>query len=684
MHRNVFYLIAVVSVWFSVAGCKCESRIRSINPCEGVKNVQPDKLTACSANSECADHYQCGEVKDRGLSCCTIFDRKCATEADCCPGQICLKERKICFDEFVECESDASCGSEGDRFCESYTDTYGTTKRCQLRACSPLGECPEGQSCFQGQCVAGLPCGGACEAGHGCVATTDRCQNYQDPKGREAAACPMSCAIGYMATFKDNRNLWDRCALPEVGCVCAELPPIRSNDLGRFSAIASDAARNQVWVSAYDGTYGDLVVMRFGAEGKLTHTEYVDGVPEGTPRYGPSGPRGGIADPGPDVGRHTDLAVSGNTTFVSYYDVNKGNLKMAVRSGDAPWTTFTLDGNAGDLGYYSSVTVDADGFPAVVYFQKGGTAEFNASSCPAPVPTGDKAYITALKWAKATKKVPTQAADFEIKTLACLDRPAPPCTGCNQTCADPGSGPSCYAAATGCTACDANTEICVLANGAPTCAEKYNPSNLQEVTDGVGLFPSVAFNGKTAFIAYMRRQAGKGALYGVTVSSQGTVGTPVLLDNTGDTGWFPDVKYDIASQKVAVSYQDFSSRALKFYLNAGFASGIAPEIIDSGAQSAGSGESNWVGADSSLVVGGPGGKLYAVYQDSTRGDLKLAERGQTWKVLAPVRTEGAVGFFAEGTLLNGQLFISHARLKAVQAGAAPKVMNALMMEKVSP
>ncbi len=47
-----------------------------------------------------------------------------------------------CFDKFLECNTDADCGDKGDRFCELYTDSYGSSSRCRFRACSPAGECP--------------------------------------------------------------------------------------------------------------------------------------------------------------------------------------------------------------------------------------------------------------------------------------------------------------------------------------------------------------------------------------------------------------------------------------------------------------------------------------------------------------------------------------------------------------
>ena len=47
----------------------------------------------------------------------------------------------------------------------------------------------------------------------------------------------MTCTAGFIATFKDARNIWDSCNLPSVQCVCAELPGLQSNDLGRFSFV---------------------------------------------------------------------------------------------------------------------------------------------------------------------------------------------------------------------------------------------------------------------------------------------------------------------------------------------------------------------------------------------------------------------------------------------------------------
>ncbi len=175
-----------------------------------------------------------------------------------------------------------------------------------------------------------------------------------------------------------------------------------------------------------------------------------------------------------------------------------------------------------------------------------------------------------------------------------------------------------------------------------------------------------------------------GDLFGVRVTVAGQAGPLVLLDGSGDTGYFPDTKIDPSSRGVAVAYHDFSSKKLKFYLAPEFQTGVVPEVIDTGAGTAGSGEASWVGTDSSIVFSPIPGQLFAVYQDATRGDLKMAKRETAWQVLPPVVTNGAVGFFADGAFSNGKIFASHARIHARLIAGEPHVDNSLLLEAITP
>jgi hypothetical protein len=682
---------AFVSLLGLLDACTCGSPPVAPNErCLSVAGAQPGRGQSCEATDECGDHYSCRDVKDQaGLKCCQFIDRACATEADCCEGQTCPPMRKKCFDKYLSCDKDTDCGDLGDRFCETYTDPYGTSTRCRFHTCGAQGACPEGQSCFQGECMASLPCGGTCEPGKACVPSSNTCQDYSSPTGREAAACPMTCAPGFIGTFQDARNLWDSCALPAVQCVCAELPGLRSNDLGRFSAIAAEPGQG-VLVSAYDGQYGDLVVLRYGLDGVKQATQYLDGVPAGVPVYGPSGARGGVVAAGPDVGRYSDIAVGGGHAYVSYYDVTNGDLKVAVRAADGTWRSHRVDGAKADLGRFSSIALDPTGKPGVSYFQLGGDSGFNAQDCPAPRPMGATKFITALKFAHAMTATPAAESDWVVKTVACLSRPPPPCDLCVGVCADTGGGAACLAAATACSpACDANAEACVSSNGQAVCAKKVTVPDLQEVPVGVGLFSSLAFRDGDAIIAFMRRTAAtsttpvKGELVGVSVSSANVVGAPVVLDASGDTGWFPEVKIDPGSKAIAVAYHDATSRTFKFYLAPQLQAGVTPETIDNGLDVTAPGSPSFVGTDSALLFTG-NGAIVAVYQDPTQGNLKVAKRGTAWAVQAPVATQGAVGFFADAVFTDGKIYASHAKLHARLVQGDAKVDNTLLLEQFVP
>lgn len=679
------------------SGCS-KTPIVKKDQCLGIEGVQADAPDSCDETTTCGDHHACKEVKDKGgLKCCLYVDRLCTTDADCCPGQSCQTQRNPprCSDRFNECTTDAECGDTGDRVCVDYP-TDGT-KRCRHRPCGALGECPTGQSCFQGDCVGALPCGGSCNAGEGCVPSAGRCQNYVKPEGREAAACPMTCNAGFIATFSprrepnsnDFKTLWDTCHLPSIACSCVELPGLLSNDLGRFSAVAANGTEG-LMASMYDGKYGDLVVYRYDATGARVGVDYVDGVPQGQVRYGPSGPRGGVTEPGPDVGRYTDIAVNQGRAYVSYYDVTNGDLKVAVRDG-ATWATHRVDGTNGDVGLYSSIAVDSDGLPGIAYFMKSASQGFNVSDCPAPAPTGALKDLTALKFARARVANPRSDADWTVRVVACLSKPPPPCDGCATTCADVGNGPVCLMnSMTACMpACDMNTEVCVTSNGMPRCGKKYNPSQLIDIPLGTGVFASLTFNGKNALIAYMQRTGptvnGRvvpdGDLYAVQLDAQNVRGTPVLIDGTGDTGYFPDVKVEPSSRQVAIAFHDFTTKSLKFYFAAQLQTGVTLETIDNGADMARPGEQSFVGTDTALVFGPQAGQVWAVYQDATRGDLKLARRGASWMVQTPLATEGAAGFFADAVYANGRLWATHARLHSRLVNGLPELNNTFQLQQ---
>src|SRR4029077_4493530 len=68
-----------------------------------------------------------------------------------------------------------------------------------------------------------------------------------------------------------------------------------------------------------------------------------------------------------DVGEHTSLELdAAGRARVSYYDLQRGALKLAVEGSDGGWTTQTVDAD-GDVGAWSSLLVDAAGGLHVSY-----------------------------------------------------------------------------------------------------------------------------------------------------------------------------------------------------------------------------------------------------------------------------------------------------------------------------
>ena len=222
-------------------------------------------------------------------------------------------------------------------------------------------------------------------------------------------------------------------------------------------------------------------------------------------------------------------------------------------------------------------------------------------------------------------------------------------------------------------------------NGAPICAARAAPSTLNDIPLGVGVFAALAYRQDEALVAAMRRDVTdggrpKGELLGFTVAANGA-SSAAVLDAAGDTGFFPDVKVDVASGRVGVSYHDFTSKAFKLYLAQGFRAGVQPEIIDTGKDP--SGVESFVGTDSAIVFT-PDGGLLAVYQDATHGDLKLARRSGGWTVDAPLSSAGAVGFFADAVLSDNTLYVSHAQLRARTVKTNLQLETSLLIERLSP
>ena len=427
----------------------------------------------------------------------------------------------------------------------------------------------------------------------------------------------------------------DTCAYSEPECGCIDLPPLPEGIIGRYADM--EFSGQQAWIAAYNDTYGDLVVGRGDPDTGFSW-EFVDGFPDqGTVVASPSGPRKGIEDPGPDVGKYASLALGDDgMPRVAYYDSNNGDLKFAYFDGDG-WHTSVVDQD-GDVGRFTSIGILPDGSPVIAYML-------------AEPPSLDSAA------AKVAVARDASGSDWDLYTVESVQVKPPPC---NRSC---GQGEKCIEVS-GSETCVTPTQDCgdcagdVCYNG--SCEKELKESTLADLPDGTGLFNSLAVlpDGTFAVAFYERSRLGdvgngpenvrtgdlklarwNGSGFDVTTLADGRSG-----DRDGDVGRYPSL-VATPSGSLMVAYQDADLGNLRFIdLDAG-----TDVVVDDGLKTSG-GEVvaiDRVGADSSLAL--LGSSPVIAYQDQTDLALMFAQMdGGTWDV-KPVFAddEGNHGFFAD-------------------------------------
>ena len=433
--------------------------------------------------------------------------------------------------------------------------------------------------------------------------------------GLLALAVTPGCNCGDPAamTCEIDQDCADACGEGEVPvCIdgtCACTDEVSWGRIGQYSEMAV-APDGTVWVSAYNSLHGDLMVASARGPGRIPDQDwqFVDGVPDG-PVVVPDGEvRGGVLDPGPDVGLYTDIAVaSDGTVLVSYFDQDATSLKLAALRGDT-WTTHVVDAGSSDpdgnyevVGQYSAITLASDDRPGIAYFAHLHDGE------------GTR---TELRFAEAVTSAPAGESDWVVTVV----------------------------------------------DGAPV-PDGAEESDPLPVPMGVGLFVSAArLSDDGAVLVYYDRIAGD---LKTARMQAGAFGEPEVLDGDGvDVGWYPGVAVD-SSDQLHVSYVSASNDDL-LYINT---VDRVPQVVDDGYRLVGTTEDgqpkpefHFVGDDSSLVmtIDGP----YVAYQDATSHELRLAHQDGSGNWLhEPVAGNedpfaGGYGFYASAAANGGGLAIS--------------------------
>ncbi|MEW5853074.1 MAG: hypothetical protein AB2A00_30100 [Myxococcota bacterium] len=547
-------------------------------------------LVYCDLDSECTAEEYCNQT----IHAC-VSKHDCDTEADCDPGQEC-RDFDDPPDGFREC---GYPGCNDDEDCEK-----------------ELGDCGEGQRarCRARACVCEGACGGDCPTGNLCCGLEPSSQCGDQPCCiADPGPCPdQVCSPGFEPNSATGAWSVDLCNYLNTQCGCQELPALPLGDVGNPSSIGMDGT-GKLWVLAYNSTYGDLMLGEVQTDRSVDWT-FLDGVPVGgAVTGGPSGPRGGVAEPGPDVGKYLDMAVaSDGTVHAVYQDSTNGILKYArVEQGNV--TRFTLD-NERETGVYPTIALDPSGAPRVAWLARrvdvGGT------------PYG------RLKLSAARDATPGGVTDFVVHVLKEVDLTTVPCEGgCAEgykcASAEAPAIPTCEEELddSACSA-DCGTGAFCSAGG---CVDEHAGSNLRGIPEGPGVWPSLAIraDGKPILVVYDSFDADL-VLHttqgGDPVDSTEARFTSQILDGNGsDAGLWPQVAVDVSGQAHVV-YVHNVTRALLHQTLDGTLSTISTATVDDAARVVNNASDLHRLAEPALSIRSDG-VVQVAYQDGTTGEL---------------------------------------------------------------
>lgn len=568
----------------------------------------------CESDRDCAQGQFCG------CDGFCAFPQRCATSADCCGGRACTDG--FCASRF-ECRADSDCAlGFGCRDCQ-----------CQRESCMSDTDCPATLSCRGGVCAPedSIPCDAACADGElclverdVCIAATNVCPGFVCPAGELAV---MVSAEGYLG---------EGCGFEAPGCECVASPPLAVARPGGYVSVVEAGGR--LVIGAWEPHYGDLVVMRATGELALGDAEFVDGVPDVRPSAALDGPRGGIAQGGPDVGRYVSgvVAPDGVLAFAAYDAA--GRLRMAVqRPGQSQWTRFTLD-ESGDAGHYVSLAALAD------------------SRLVAAYQVMDLAQGTSmLRVAVSRRASPMSASDFTITNveIAALADGALPCGG-------------------GCATdevCLADTRVCAAVEPPASCAQSC-------------ALGSVCVGGQCRTTVASARAGGRAVGTGVDPEvvplADGRIAVPFYRADAGELAvavGAPEGPFEVRLGDAGMNRAGFGEtdvgRQVSAAMDLGgtmhlaYLDGIAGAVVyatyavDSGRLGARQVVTDGIGANPPSMPGGldlalgADGAPRIAWQDTSSGRLMLARRGvdgETWSsvVLDEVGVSGFSPSFAPG------------------------------------
>lgn len=390
------------------------------------------------------------------------------------------------------------------------------------------------------------------------------------------------------------------CNGPDGECMEGEVP---RGPTGRWNSLDMDGDR--LVAAAYEESLGDLVFIEVGDDGGQ-EVQVVDGIPDDIlPTY-QGGYRGGVVEPGPNVGAYTSIKLQGGSALIAYHDLDGKRLKLARQDGD-DWSVSEVDVDPFGLarvGLYASLAIVEDGRPAIAYQAVG-------------VDDGNGGRLAQLRYAVANDSSPSQNADWVITTI---DERLISCAGLcgdGKACVAMDGEERCASTSTDCSEECGDEAACVSGTCTPVIADPA----AYDIPGGVGLFASQILlpDGRPAVIYYDRTA---GDLYLAELVNGTWELHPIDVGENADTGMWCDALVD-GDGTVHVAYQDaVGDRLLYTSWSNGTAGTI--EVIDDGVR-AGETRTHPVGASATLFIDA-GGELAVAYQDGATSDAVIARR----------------------------------------------------------
>ncbi|HJL18294.1 MAG TPA: MYXO-CTERM sorting domain-containing protein [Sandaracinaceae bacterium LLY-WYZ-13_1] len=485
-----------------------------------------------------------------------------------------------------------------------------------------------------------IPCGGTCTparppgtpTGSVCCEATDMCAPYDAND---------LCEPGYFCPT-DNVVADEAC---EVSCSeCMVQPALDSGTLAtHLDMVVGEGG--EVWISGYspgsvndEMRYGDLV---FGTwNGSSVDWEIVDGAPSAPITNDPDGWRGGVSDPGDDVGRWTSMVQLEGTFLITYYDRTNRALKLAA-GGPGAWETHTID-EMGDAGRYASLVLTDGGVPVVSYLRIMESADTPGT------------IVSSVMVATANLANPSGPTDWTLTEVNAAPMDCRP-----ELCPD---GTTCLESGT----CVMESSDCSEECGADqvcfnTACEAALPSAyVEDLPPAVGLYTSLAAmpGGGLALVYYDRSS---GNIYG-TAFDGSAWSEPFLIDGyaigdpfVGDSGMSANLAVD-SSGVWHVAYVDGAEETLRYAQVQSDGTVLTREVVDDGSTDGMERHSDGrhiVGDDASIVAL-EGGGVRVAYQDATSGNAVIAVRpagGGDWAI-SHFDSEGSTGYWVDQELLG--------------------------------